>query len=107
MALDSLGLTSDPRAVAVLIGALQNYAGFHRKTAALSLANIVANRVQSREAVPSLMSIAKDSTLDIMIRAQAINALCRFRKTDAEVQSFLAAIKEDEDADPSLRIAAM
>ena len=106
IAIDSLGLTSDPRAVRVLVAVFNSSTGDPRKIAAQSLANIVASRVRSDEAIPSLKVIAKDSSLDIMIRSQAARALCRFVDNDVEVEQFLAEIKNDPEEDLSIRMAA-
>ncbi len=106
IAIDSLGLTSDPRAVRVLVAVFNSSTGDPRKIAAQSLANIVASRVRSDEAIPSLKVIAKDSSLDIMIRSQAARALCRFVDNDVEVEQFLAEIKNDPEEDLGIRMAA-
>lgn len=107
MAIDALGLTSDPRAARVLAEVFKDSTGFRREIAALSLANIVANRVKSLDAVPSLMLIARDKALKTEIRGQAVMALCRFRGDDAEVTRFLDQLRTDPSEDMEIKIAAM
>jgi HEAT repeat protein len=106
MAIDSLGLTSDPRAARVLAEVVKHASGTYRETAALSLANVVANGVKSPEAIPSLTSIVRDESLNAQIRAQAVRALCLFRGDDAEVKEFLDKLQADPNEDMGIRMAA-
>jgi HEAT repeat protein len=107
MAIDALGLTSAPEAVKILVDVFTNSTGGPREVAALSLANIVANRVKSAEAIPSLKTIARDADLNEMIRTQAILALCTFRSESPEVSEFLTALKNDPSVSAGLRMMAM
>lgn len=107
MAIDSLGLTSDPRAARVLAEVFKDSTGYPREIAALSLANIVANRVKSPETIPSLTSIVRDKSLKTVIRGQAVMALCRFRGDDAAVAQFLEELRNDPNEDKEIKFAAM
>lgn len=107
MTIDSLGLTSDPRAAKVLAEVFKDSTGYPREIAALSLANIVANRVKSPDAIPSLMLIVRDKSLKVVIRAQAVMALRRFRKDDVGVTQFLDQLQKDPNEDMEIKFAAM
>lgn len=107
MAIDSLGLTADPRAVAVLSRVFDTSSDFRHKVAALSLANIVANRVLAPDAIPTLMAISRETALDTLVRGQAVMALCRFRKSDPAVASFLEELKSDPNQAIEIKVAAI
>lgn len=106
MAVDALGLTSDPRALRVLIGVYENSTGHFRKVAALSIGNIAANRVKELWSIPTLISIAKDSSFDFAIRQQSILALISFRKNVPQADAALKEISADPSEDFNLRYLA-
>ena len=106
MAVDALGLTSDPRALDVLIAFFESCTGGIRNIASLAIANIAANRVKDPKAIPTLVLVAKDKSLDAPIRMQAILALIYFRKNDLKAAAALKAISQDPEVSTELRFLA-
>lgn len=123
LAIQSLGLVYDSRALAAVIEAYEetkrayekaaannrmkkfmNIAYDHLQRAALSIHNSVG-RDPNPIAIPMLMKIADDRSLPEGIRAFAVQALCVFRKDHAQVKEYL--LKMGNDPSDAIKIAAL
>jgi len=107
LAIQSLGLVCDPRALPAVFHAYETTGGVydHQQRAALSISNLVVNgRDRNPAAIAYLMKIFENHGMPVGVRAQAVMALCQFRQSDPKVAEFLLKMKEHPD--PSIRMAA-
>ena len=107
LAIQSLGLVYDPRALDALAQLYPTLGGDHRQRAAASIANLVLNRDKNPKGIAALKVIARDKSLPIEVRAHAVMALCGFRRTNAEAEGFLTELANDPSEEVALKVAAM